>query len=469
MRVSPPLLPVTPPYTPSTPATEAMQIDFTSTPEDLIANDAAAAEKEILDSQQVADVTPADGPLFTTQEICAAIDSYTAVPSSSSPLARKRLRGLHLEPPLTPHDRAASTSDDEGSSAKRVKRVHFDSGIAAMIPDLQMEDPDTLPGIAELQDNELQDIILRDAESVQEQLQNEHLIDIDTTLRVRVLHLEPVQAQPPWELHGNHGTDGTTSQTQRTMVRHVSQKFLKDTRKWSGVSKLERTLMWAPFPLNLAKVDLCEQFDDDGSLGILLDDMGLDDGTGDIDVQPMVVRNFQRHESDGDDEEIEPAVFDEDDLDGVIAEEERQSPEHSLTVPLDTEKDRPSPKRQNNLDPFTTCVDQIVPTPSMLPITGTSWTSAATANLMQGDGLAHFMQLRGKAPRISKPVGEELGRSTALVSVLPAPKSNLAPAAVMVPQVYNRQEKKLETATISIPMPEVKKFATHHKIPIIVS
>ena len=469
MRVSPPLLPVTPPYTPSTPATEAMQIDFTSTPEDLIANDAAAAEKAILDSQQVADVTPADGPLFTTQEICAAIDSYTAVPSSSSPLARKRLRGLHLEPPLTPHDRAASTSDDEGSSAKRVKRMHFDSGIAAMIPDLQMEDPDTLPGIAELQDNELQDIILRDAESVQEQLQNEHLIDIDTTLRVRVLHLEPVQAQPPWELHGNHGTDGTTSQTQRTMVRHVSQKFLKDTRKWSGVSKLERTLMWAPFPLNLAKVDLCEQFDDDGSLGILLDDMGLDDGTGDIDVQPMVVRNFQRHESDGDDEEIEPAVFDEDDLDGVIAEEERQSPEHSLTVPLDTEKDRPSPKRQNNLDPFTTCVDQIVPTPSMLPITGTSWTSAATANLMQGDGLAHFMQLRGKAPRISKPVGEELGRSTALVSVLPAPKSNLAPAAVMVPQVYNRQEKKLETATISIPMPEVKKFATHHKIPIIVS
>jgi hypothetical protein len=470
MRVSPPLLPITPPYSPSAPAPEAMQIDLTSTPEDLIALDAAAAEKEILDSHTIADVTPPEGPLFTTQEICAAIDSYTAVPSSSSPLARKRVRSLHLEPPLTPQDRVESTSDAEESSAKRVKKVHFDPGIAAMLPDLQPESSDTLSGTAEQQAVELQNIILHDAQSVQQLLQNEHLVDIDTTLRVVVPQLEPVQPQIPWELSGNtEAAYGTTSQTRQRTMRHFKQEFLKDTRKWSGVSKLERTLMWAPFPTHLAKVDLLEQFDDDGSLCTLLDDLGLDDGTGDIDVQPMVVRYLQSHENDDDDEEIEPAVFDEDDLDGDVEEEEGQVREPAPTLPLGIEKDLPDPERLSKLHPSTTRVNRDVPAPPALPVTATSRTSAATANLMQGDGLAHFMQLRGKAPRLPKPVAEGLSRSTALPSVLLAPKSNLAPAAVMVSQVDNLQVQEPETATISIPTPEVKKLATHHKIPIIVS
>jgi hypothetical protein len=205
-----------------------MQIDFTSTPEDLIAKDAAAAEKDILDSQQVKDITPPDGPVFTAQEISAAIDSYTAAASSSSPLAHKRVRGLHLEPPLTPHDRVESTSEDEGSSAKRVKKVHFDPGIAALIPDLQIEDSDTLSGVFEQQDVELQDIIMRDADSVQLQLQNEQLVEIDTTLRVRVPQIEPVRSRP--------GVDKTISQTQQQLLRRVRKEFLQDTRKWSGSS-----------------------------------------------------------------------------------------------------------------------------------------------------------------------------------------------------------------------------------------
>jgi hypothetical protein len=467
IRVSPPLLPVTPPYTPSAPAPEAMQIDLASTPEDLIAWDAAAAEKDILNNQQATDVTPPNGPMFTAQEISAAIDSYTATASSSSPLARKRVRSLHLEPPLTPHDRVESTSDDEGSSAKRVKKVHFDPGIAAMIPDLQIEGSDMLSGIAEQQDAELQDIILRDAESVRLQLQNEQLVEIDTTLRVRVPQLEPVRPQPPWEPHGNSKADRTTSQTRQKLTRHFSEEFLKDTRKWSGVSKLERILLWAPFSHHLGKVDLHEQFDGDASPKEFLIDMGFDDGTGDIDVQPMVVRH-RSHESN-DDDEIEPAVFEDDDLHGGIGEEERQVIEHAPDMPLAIDQDLVGSKRQSHLDISTTRVDRVAPTPSALPIPATSRTSAATANLMQGDGLAHFMQLRGKAPRISKPVGEELGRGIVLPSAPPAPTSNLAPAAVMVAQVDNRQEQAPETAPISIPMPEIKKLATHHKIPIAVS
>jgi hypothetical protein len=445
-----------------------MQIEFASTPEDLIARDAAAAEKDILDGQQATGVTPPDRPEFTAQEISAAIDSYTATASSSSPLARKRVRGLHLEPPLTPHDRLESASDDEGSSAKRVKKVHFDSGVAALIPDLHIEGSDTLSGIAEQQDVELQDIILRDAESVRLQLQNEQLVEIDTTLRVSVPQLEPVRPQPPWDPYRNSEADRTTSQTRQNTLRNFSKELLKDTRKWSGVSKLERILLWAPLPHHLGKIDLHEQFDGDASPEEFLIDMGFDDGTGDIDVQPMVVRHLRCHERD-DDDEVEPAVFEDDDLDGDIEEEERQVPEHAPTVPLGIDQDLLSSERQSNLDHATKYVDRLISVPSAISVTATSRTSAATANLMQGDGLAHFMQLRGKAPRISKPVGEELGTGTAVPSTLPAPKSNLAPAAVMVAQVDNRQGKAPETAPLNIPMPEIKKLAAHHKIPIAVS
>jgi hypothetical protein len=445
-----------------------MQIDLASTPEDLIAKDAAAAEKDILDSHQAKDVTPPDGPVFTAQEISAAIDSYTAAASSSSPLARKRVRGLHLESPLTPRDRVGSTSDDEGSIAKRAKKVHFDPGVAALIPDWQIEGSDTLSGIAAQQDVELQDIILRDAESVQLQLQNEQLVEIDTTLRVRVPQLEPVRPQPPWGSYENSRADRTTSQTRPKTLRHLNKEFLKDTRKWSGVSKLERILLWAPFPHHLGKVDLHEQFDGDVSLGELLDDMRLDDGTGDIDIQPMVVRHLRCHERD-DGDEIEPAVFEDDDLDGDIEEEERQVPEYAPTVTLGIDQDLLSSKRQKGLDPDTNYVHQPVSVPPAMSVTATSRTSAATANLMQGDGLAHFMQLRGKAPRISKLGGEELAVSTVLPSALPAPKSNLAPAAVMVAQMDNRQEQAPGPAPISIPIPEINRLSTHHKIPIAVS
>ena len=468
IRISPPLLPVTPPYSPSAPAPEAMQIELTSTPEDLIAKDAAAAEKEILDNHQVMDVTPLDEPLFNTQEISTAIDSYTAVPSSS-PLARKRLRSLHLESPLTPHDHVESTSD-EGSSDKRAKKLHFDPSLVALLPDMQTEIIGMPSEIVGQQEIELQDIIFREAESVQQQLQNEHLIDIDTTLRVRVPRIQPVQPQPPYELHGSNEDEavGTSLQAQRTTLRYLSKEFLKDTRKWGGVTRLERTLPWAPFPSHLAKVDLHEHFNDDASLELLLGDLGLDDETRDIDIRSMVVRDLQGHESD--DEEIEPAVFD-DDFDGDAAEEELQipEPERAFDMPLSIEPSVLSPKRLENLDPSSVRVQPFVPNPSVLPITATVRTSAATANLMQSDGLDHFMQLHGKASRPPKPVGKGLGRSTASSSVLSVPKPEMVPAAVMVPHAGNRPQSEPESATISIPIPEVKKFGTHQKIPIIVS
>ena len=63
--------------------------------------------------------------------------------------------------------------------------------------------------------------------SVEQLLRNEHLIDIDTTLRVRLPQLEPVQLHPPWEPGGNTDVDETTLQTQRTMMRHFSEQTLK--------------------------------------------------------------------------------------------------------------------------------------------------------------------------------------------------------------------------------------------------
>jgi hypothetical protein len=163
---------VTPPYSPAGPAPEAMQIDLTSTPEDLIAQDLAAVEKDFLDRDHASTAPSAAKPPLDAQEIAAAIESYTAAPSSSSPLTRKRLRNLRVEAPLTPQYAVESTSE-EGSTTKKAKKVHFD---ASLLQDLRTESSELTSGFAKQQLDDLQNTVARGAESVQQQLQNEQLI-----------------------------------------------------------------------------------------------------------------------------------------------------------------------------------------------------------------------------------------------------------------------------------------------------
>jgi len=465
IRLSPPLLPVTPPYSPPAPAPEAMQIDLTSTPEDLIAKDAAAVEMELLDHAEAATTTtPADKPSFDTQEVAAAIEAYTAVPSSSSPLTRKRLRNLRVEAPLTPQYHTGSTSEEEPAS-KKAKKVQFDLDVTSLLPEPQLDSSETPFGLAQQQMDDLQDIVKRGAESVQQELQNEQLIEIDTTMRVKVPNLQAVQLQPPWGTFPSYENDETRVQSRQKMLHDTSKELLQDVRKWGGVAKIERSLPWAPFAAYLAKVDLVEQFDD-GSLERYLTDLCLDDGTSDIDVHAMVARNSESnilpgHESD--DDEVEPIVAEEE---GVVGETPVAS-EPTQETPMNAP---PSVKssllevlqaKQRDLARST----EARPRKAVIEPSATSRPdSGGNTVLMQNDGIAQFMQLRGKQTDLQ--AINEKAKSTINNTATPPAAQNQAPAAVMVAEAEAHRSQARSHMTIPVPETLTKSNAA---IPIMVS
>lgn len=431
-----------------------MQIDLTSTPEDLIARDAAAIEKELVALDQAAITTPAERPLPSMQEVAAAIESYTAPPSSSSPLARKRIRNLRLETPLTPQYYSESSSES-APTAKKAKKVQFDLKLASLLPEPRTESSESLPEFAKQQLDELQKRVIREAESVNAQLRNEQLIEIDTTMRVRVPSLVAVQIQPPWDVS--------------TEDPHcIDKDLLKDICKWSGVAKVERSLQWAPFASYLAKVDMVEQFDD-GSLDRYLSGMELADDAAEVDAFALIARNdrsslMSGHDSD---EEIEPFIT-EDDLSVNDALED---------VPSEVPKTAQEPPGvSTNAKPFLLEVlrkkQQDLDKPAGMQSTGPDTnttvppreTRTTDTNIMQSGNLVQFMQLRGKTTKTQHDVAS-ISNKPNLDALRPATQNN-APAAVMVPRVETPCVPK--SSPKPIPLPNILN-KRHDTIPIIVS
>ena len=463
IRLSPPLLPVTPPYSPPAPAPETMQIDLTSTPEDLIAKDAAALEMELLNHAD-STTTPTDKSSFDTLEVAASIESYTAVPSSSSPLTRKRLRNLRVEAPLTPQYHTGSTSEEEPTS-KKAKKVQFDLDVTSLLPNLQLGSSDTLSGLAQQQMNDLQDVVERGAESVQQELQNEQLIEIDTTMRVKVPNLEAVQIQPLWDLCSSSESDESRVQTRQNMMHDVSKELLPDVRKWSGVAKIERSLPWAPFAAYLAKVDSVEQFDD-GSLERYMTELCLDDDIGDVDVHAMVARSSEpgvlpSHESD--DEDVEPIVVEEDE----VVDEAPDGSNPTMEIPTDAlssvkpglldvlQAKQRDLARSNDTRPQTTALQ---------PPAASGSSPGGMTTLMQNDGITQFMQLQGKTTGAQGATGK-VSHIANNNKAQPAAQ-NQAPAAVMVPEAESHRSQ--ARSPMTIPVPETL-YKSNAAIPIIVS
>jgi hypothetical protein len=466
IRLSPPLLPVTPPYSPPAPAPEAMQIDLTSTPEDLIAKDAAAVEMELLDHAE-STTTPTDKPSFDAQEVAAAIEAYTAAPSSSSPLSRKRLRNLRVEAPLTPQYHTGSTSEEEPKS-KKAKKVQFDLDVTSLLPNLQLDSSDTPSGLAQQQMDDLQDVVKSGAESVQQELQNEQLIEIDTTMRVKVPHLEPVQTQPLWDLCSSSENDESRVQSRQKMFHDISKELLQDVRKWGGVAKIERSLPWAPFAAYLAKVDLVEQFDD-GSLERYLADVRLDDdGMSDVDVHAIIARSSESnvlpgHESD--DEEVEPIVTEEEE--GEVVDKTPAVSEPTQETPMDAP---PSVKSsllevlQAKQRDFARSAEARPQKAVIEPSATSRPDSGGNTFLMQNDGIAQFMQLRGKATGAQG--SNEKANNLANHNTAQPAAQNQAPAAVMVPEAETHRSQARSPVTIPVPQTLVRSNAA---IPIMVS
>jgi hypothetical protein len=438
-----------------------MQIDLASTPEDLIAQDLAAVEKGLLDQDHASTSTSAAKPPLDAQEIAAAIESYTAAPSSSSPLTRKRLRNLRVEAPLTPQYPVESTSE-ERSTTKKAKKVHFD---ASLLQDLLTESSELTSDFAKQQLDDLQNTVARGAESVQQQLQNEQLIEIDTTMRVKVPKLDAVQIDPPWGSHPSTNADETHLQSQQLMLHDIGKDLLKDVRKWGGVAKIERSLQWAPFASYLAKVDMVEQFDD-GSLERYLTELNLADGADDVDVHALIAKNDGRGllpSHDSDDEEVEPIITEEDDIIDPVPEKIQSTRELPTIVPPSGKSDILEVLRAKQRDLARTANVQPA-RPGIEETVASALTTSANTNLMQSDGIAQFMQLRGKTTSTQRAGANPINQSNTTVAQ-PAAR-NQAPAAIMVPQAEAVSGQVHLPTTVPIPnLPDEQ----HATIPIIVS
>ncbi|KAK0259659.1 hypothetical protein B0A54_15581 [Friedmanniomyces endolithicus] len=303
---TPPLLPLSPPLSPVRPPASLLEMPLTSTPEDLIATEAAEMECEIMRFDELS--PDASDAFIETHEMgTGPVDMHTFVQtpngSSSSPANLKRLEDAKAEVPLLPH--SASQSSPKNTQAG------FPDDVRSLLPLLESDLSILDPEVAEHHLHAfVSDIVTPLARRAIEQVGNEQLLDFDTTVRMAVPHVDDNPPIPPWlQYHQQHNVGSQLESrpaSQRTLLSFTKREILKGETSWSGVSKLERTLGWSPFPARLGKVKLEDVFDDDGSSARYMADLDISD---EIDIGGLIAKaaGLRILDSREDDEhEIEP-------------------------------------------------------------------------------------------------------------------------------------------------------------------
>lgn len=459
---------MTPPYSPNPPVLEALQVEMTSTPEDLIAKDAINAMQELLQKDREAEEVETIVPSISAQEVAAAIDHYTKVPSSSSPRARKRPRDLHVEPPLTPQHRGDSSPGD-GSTVNAAKRVKFDPKLLQISSSPDMDTADQLLEHDHRQGEvDFQEAIVTAAEMVKYQVQNEELAEFDTTLRVQVPQLEKIRPQCCEITDGSHTKLTTVTDLSGPASGSSSTELLGDLRKWSGVSKLEHSLPWAPFPTYLAKVKLVEEFDN-GYLERYLAEMKIRQDVEEVDLESFILSNagqYPKSFSDSNDEEIEPIILEDDEELTQLTNAEpnfQDKQKHSNAIP-ESAMTNLLQKRQAEFAVHHEFQHQEGAADALRVIKKPLLQSPSRTDLMQSHGLAQFMQLQGRTSVLSPPSHQIVkGPNTSAPHVA---AQILAPAAVMVPQTADMES--CAKTPVSIPVPDIR-HDQQGTIPVVVS
>ena len=239
-------------------------MELTSTPDDLVAMEAAVTDRRILELDSSS--TPQKAPGFDNQKSKSEVDDVyyalrTPVESSSSPLRRKRSYDLHADVPLIPRSPTESAT-------KKVKTVSFPEELQTIIPRLESDASVPHEDDAENDvDAFIASVVMPLAESANEQVDNEQLVEVDTMMRVQVPSVDEVSPSPPW-------SGARDLKVQRVLL---SKSYLeKNENSWGGVSKIERLLPWSPFPVRLGKIQVDETLDN-GSLASFMADVAFDE------------------------------------------------------------------------------------------------------------------------------------------------------------------------------------------------
>ncbi|KAF2772724.1 hypothetical protein EJ03DRAFT_371647 [Teratosphaeria nubilosa] len=314
--MTPPLLPLSQPYSPSRLPESMQKMPLTSSPEDLIARELADVSQSITRMDGAPHPALGGGLQDLDQ---GAIDPkllYSGLESlqntSSTPKPRARLSQLEVDVPLLAQ--SSTATEVSRDSQNQLEAVPLPLEIRSLLsepdPELSIFDSDFAEkDLQAYVDDELMPIV----EAINDSAGNESLDEFDTTITVPVPPTPANEPEMPWEVYSRADDVASEIQAQRALMAYTKRETLKGESHWSGVSKLERALHWAPFPARLGKVNLIEEIDDDKSASRYMADLGLN---GEVDVDGLISgadRLRLLDPSDSDDEELETADIDDSD------------------------------------------------------------------------------------------------------------------------------------------------------------
>lgn len=424
-RLTPPLLtlpiPLSPPGLPS----DLMELELTSTPEDLLAAEAAELDKRIIAKDE--DMTDRKTPrarMKTEDGHSDELGSYLRTPadSSSSPLRRKSLQDLKASTPLLPHDAGLEVEE-------KPLTVSIPAEMHDMLPlpdsDTSILNPETA---SKHLDDFVQNTAAPSAKSVINKTLNEQLSELDTVLKLHLPTVEDlIKPSPPWHTYTHPDTLKSPLEQQRLLLSVTKSELLREEQPWPGVSKLERRLPWSPFPARLGRVGV-EEVLDDGLAGRYLAE--LDYFGGGVDVRVLVakcgwLRLLEGEEGDGN--ELEVGGFEEGvGGGGEVEVEEGIAPTPAKVVDVAREAAEASPlaaelsgrldmrtllrKRKLELEQASNrfegaankaqriAVEHVAPLP---PRDRMTELRATRFSDQRGQGLASFLQIQGREPERS--------------------------------------------------------------------
>ncbi|KAF4635659.1 hypothetical protein G7Y89_g2425 [Cudoniella acicularis] len=260
--VTPPLMPMSSPpklYEPS-PSSPAYQLPILPEPDSMFKEDVEKLEKHIAEqdlptpirqavsnqrNSSSSDTYPGDGTVKLED-----IYSPMAFLNKNSPpkveVERVKHQDLKIEGPLTP---PAPTITKHVRFNDLIQE--FDMDIESMFPVIAEESP---------QEPEETDTFFRDAfgeasRKAMQQCEQETLVAADTTGRVEVKVLPDYKPEPPWKDFQDTKSSAKFESVQKRMMWEIIGSTMKP---WTGASR-GVIYRWAPFPRELAKIEVEEK------------------------------------------------------------------------------------------------------------------------------------------------------------------------------------------------------------------
>jgi hypothetical protein len=168
---------------------------------------------------------------------------------TSSRTPKRKTEDLKMEGPLTP-------SIFTGTPMKKLKSVSFTGTLHKYLPEL----PSHYKTGDDISNSEysFMDVFREQLEDYTnetiQRVENEQLSEVDTTTRVDVPNVDFSLPVAPWkefagEKTGKHPAIKSQLEAQMKFLIRVKRYDLHSASSWHGISRLERSLSWTPFPI----------------------------------------------------------------------------------------------------------------------------------------------------------------------------------------------------------------------------